>query len=86
MPQYISTTELQGKLSEVGNRVMEGQTYIVLKYSRPAFKLVPFGENVMPTKAKYTLKDLPKFLIHEKGKKKTNLAQNYKKYLYGGKK
>jgi antitoxin (DNA-binding transcriptional repressor) of toxin-antitoxin stability system len=84
MTHYISTTELQSSLSKIGEEVIGGETYIVLKYSKPAFKMVPFEPTHVPTQEKkYTLKDLDRFTFKGKRKNKTNLAQNYKKYLYG---
>lgn len=84
MTNYISTKELYTSLKTVSENVMKGDSYIVLKYSKPAFQITPLEDQRVSEKPKkYTWADLDKFIFPGKKKNKTNLAQTYKKYLYG---
>ena len=84
MTNFISTKELYTNLKKVSERVMKGDSYIVLKFSKPAFTISPFqsAEQSAAQEKKYSWKDGKKFMFTGKDKKEKNLAQNFKKYIY----
>ena len=80
MQKFISTKSLYSSIKKVGDEVQKGTTFVVLKYSQPAYKIVPLdAEDKNPKK--YTLKDLPKFVFESK-KKEKKIATDFKKYIY----
>ena len=81
MPKFISQKQLYSNVKAISDEVQNGTTFIVLKYSKPAYKIVPLYEKKNQSKKKYTMKDLDKFIFKSKNKE-TNLATNYKKYIY----
>lgn len=81
MTKYISTKQLYTTLKEVSEEVMAGDEYVVLKHSKPAYKIVPFTQAV-GKKAKYSLNDLNKFIFKGDPKNGNNLAENYKEFIY----
>ena len=84
MTNFISTKELYRSLKKVSERVMKGDTYIVLKFSKPAFQITPLENKTIVSEKpkKYTWADSKKFMFTGKDKKEKNLAQNFKKYIY----
>jgi len=83
MTNFISTKELYSSLKKVSENVMKGDSYIVLKFSKPAFQITPLPKEANGSSAKkYTWADAKKFMFTGKDKKEKNLAQNFKKYIY----
>lgn len=83
MTNFISTKELYTSLKKVSENVMKGESYIVLKFSKPAFQITPINtETSDSAKKKYSWNDAKKFMFTGKDKKEKNLAQNFKKYTY----
>jgi hypothetical protein len=78
MQKYISTKQLYSSIKQVGDDVQNGDTYIVLKYSRPAYKITPLDNKTIK---KHTIKDIEQFMFTGK-KEEENLSTHYKKYLY----
>ena len=79
--QFISTKSLYSKIKWVSDQVSEGKSFIVLKHSRPAYKISPLDENEKVETKKYSTNDLDQFIFSSENKE-TNLAQNFKKHLY----
>ncbi len=81
MNKVVAKKDLYRQLKEISDDVMKnGVSYTVIQNSKPAFCITPILSEV--TK-KYDKEDIYKFIFHSKDKKEKNLAQNYKKYLYG---
>lgn len=81
MQKFISAKALYSDLKKVGEEVQSlGTIFIVLKHSKPAFKITPVEEKE-PQK-KYKLSDIRSFGFSGKRKDEHDLATNYKKYLY----
>ncbi len=76
----MSTKELYWNFKAVWKEIEAGNTVIVLKHSKPVFKIVPFEWE--PEKKKYKLSDIWKFTFKSKNSKENNLAENFKKYIY----
>lgn len=82
MEKFISTKEMYNNFKAISNDVMEnGSTYVVLKYSKPAYKITPLDQEIKKKK-KYTTEDIHKFTFTSKNKKEKSLATNFKKYIY----
>jgi antitoxin (DNA-binding transcriptional repressor) of toxin-antitoxin stability system len=79
MTQYISQKELYGNLKKISDQVQLGTTFIVLKHSKPVYQITPLEE---ASPKKYQTKDLPEFIFTSNNNQQSNLAQNYKQYLY----
>jgi len=74
--QIIGIKQLHKELSKISEKARKGQSFIVVKNSKPVFRIEPLESLVKP---RYTLKDLEK--IRFKGEK--NLSKNIDKILYG---
>ncbi|PKL36504.1 hypothetical protein CVV38_01195 [Candidatus Peregrinibacteria bacterium HGW-Peregrinibacteria-1] len=82
MEKFVSTKEIYGNFKKVSDDVMKnGNTYVVLKYSKPAYKIVPF-DDISSGDKKYGMKDLEEFVFSSKNTKENDLAISYKKYIY----
>jgi len=55
MPEIIGVKELYKNLKEIARRTTKGESFIVVKRSRPVFRIVPYHEG---RAKKYSLKDL----------------------------
>jgi len=81
MQKSISTKALYSHLKKIGEEVSSLRTtYVVLKHSRPIFKIVPLEENGVSKK--YKVSDIDSFTFSSVTKKEKSLATNYKKYIY----
>ena len=76
METIIGIKQLHKDLKNVADCVLRGESFVVVKNSRPVFRIVP-NESVVSTK--YALKDLAK--ISFKGEK--NLSRGIDKVLNG---
>lgn len=74
--QIIGIKQLHKDLKKISALVLEGQEFIVVKNSKPAFKIVPLES----PKAKFTLKDLSQLQFNTGNK---NLSKEIDKILYG---
>ena len=74
--QIIGIKQFHKEMKKISELVADGQEFIVVKNSKPAFRIVP----VDPLKALFTLKDLSK-LQFKTGQK--NLSKEIDKILYG---
>jgi antitoxin (DNA-binding transcriptional repressor) of toxin-antitoxin stability system len=81
MEHTISQKELYSRLSSIGTEVMNGSVYIVLRHSKPVYKMVPLGDNGGGTK-KYSIKDLPQFIKKGKDPSASRLSEQVKKFVY----
>lgn len=75
MQKFISQKQLYSNFKSVSDEVQAGTTFIVVKYSKPAFKISPLDGNTAVQKKKYTMKDLDKFVF--KSKKKSSLIEDF---------
>jgi len=80
MTKFISTKQLYKNLKIISQEAENGTVFIVLKHSKPVYKIVPLEKKVKQ-KSKYSLKDISKFTFHSKNKE-NNLALKYKKFIY----
>ena len=55
--KIIGIKELHTKLKIVSNETLEGQSFIVIKNSKPVFKIIPLEKNSL---LKYSLDDFKK--------------------------
>ena len=74
----IGIKELIKNLKNIYEQINNGNEFIVVKNSKPAFKIVPIEENRIK---KYNLNDFKKIKIKIKNKK---LSQDIDKILYNG--
>lgn len=75
--QIIGIKQLHKELSKISEKAKKGQSYIVVKNSKPVFRLEPLKSLC---KARYTMKDLEKIRFKSKDH---NLSKNIDKILYG---
>jgi prevent-host-death family protein len=75
MENIIGIKQLHQELKQVADRVQEGSTYIVVKNSKPVFRIVPIDRG---QHAKYCLKDLDQARF--RGSK--NLSKDIDKTIY----
>jgi len=75
-PQIIGIKQLHKELKKISMKAQAGQSYIVVKNSRPVFRVEPFGK----LRPKYTIKDLEKIRFKSDDK---NLSKHIDKILYG---
>lgn len=80
MAQFISTKELYSQLKTVSEKVQQGTTFIVLKHSKPVYKITPLEESTRKEK-KYNLQNISDFIFTSK-KKGKDLATTFKKHIY----
>ncbi len=79
MTKFISQKMLYSNFKNVSDQVQAWVTFIVLKYSKPAYKIVPLvDEN--NDKKKYKLSDLNQFCFSTWD---SNLSKSIEKYAYG---
>jgi len=76
MEKVIGIKELHGNLKTVSEMVASGIRYIVVKNSKPIFRIEPFEDKT----DQYQLKDFKKLQFKAKGEK--NLSKNIDKTLY----
>ncbi len=81
MQKFVSTKELYANFKKVSEEVQKGTTFIVLKYSQPAYKITPLEDGEKDESKKYKLGDLSQFVFKSKNKEK-DLATNFKNYIY----
>lgn len=81
MQKFISQKQLYSNVKNISDEVQQGTTFIVLKYSKPAYKIVPLDEEVSSSKKSYAIQDVDKFIFKNKNKK-NKLAISYKEDLY----
>lgn len=74
--QIIGIKQFHKDMKKVTEQVSKGQEFIVVKNSKPAFRIVPIDT----PKAKFSLKDLSKLQFNT-GEK--NLSREIDKILYG---
>jgi len=75
--QIIGIKQLHKDLSRIAEKIRKGQSYIVVKNSKPVFRLEPMEEVFEP---KYTFKDLEKIKFKSKDR---NLSKKIDKIVYG---
>jgi prevent-host-death family protein len=75
-PVIVGIKQLHAELKDLPERVANGEEFIVVKNSKPVFKIVPLAPQ---PQRKYTLEDF-KALQFKGGK---NLSKNIDKILYG---
>ena len=80
MQKFISTKELYRNLKNISQEAENGTVFIVLKHSKPAYKITPLEEGASRN-TKFSLKDISSFTFRSKNKEK-NLALEYKKIIY----
>ncbi|MBU1519581.1 hypothetical protein KJ973_02740 [Patescibacteria group bacterium] len=74
--QIIGIKQLHQNLKQITDATMTGQSFLVVKNSKPAFRIEPVqGLNLK----KYTLKDFKKLQFKSANK---NLSKNIDKILY----
>lgn len=81
MQKFISQKQLYSNVKNISDEVQQGTTFIVLKYSKPAYKIVPLDEEYSQNQKAYTIQDIDKFTFKSKNKE-NNLATSYKEDLY----
>lgn len=74
--KMIGIRELHKNLKSVSEEVSKGQHFLVIKNSKPVFRIVPLEDDKLP---KYSLKDIKD--LQFKSRKK-NLSKNIDKVLY----
>lgn len=75
--QIIGIKQLHKDLSKISKQANKGQSFIVVKNSKPMFRLEPLKSLCKP---RYTFKDLEKIKFKSKDR---NLSKNIDKILYG---
>ena len=78
MQQTVTMRELHRNLKKIGEEAQKGQTFVVIKNSKPAFTIGPVEEE--STKF-HTLKDLKKLRFRSG---QGDLSQRIDEILYGG--
>ena len=84
MQKLISTKALYGNFKQISDEVQKGTVFIVLKYSQPAYKIVPLDKEdytIAIGKKIHKMDDITEFTFKSKNKEK-NLAGTFKKYIY----
>lgn len=81
MQKYVPATQLYSRFKSISDEVEKNNvTFIVLKHSRPVYKITPMEtEN---EEKKYSLTDIKKHTFRSKNPKEKNLSTGFKKYLY----
>ena len=74
--KMIGIKELHQNLKTVSEEARQGQSFIVIKNSKPVFKIVPLGENTLP---KYSLSDFKKIQFKVRDK---NLSKKIDNIMY----
>jgi antitoxin (DNA-binding transcriptional repressor) of toxin-antitoxin stability system len=74
--KMIGIKELHRNLKSVSEEVLRGQRYLVIRNSKPVFKIVPLENDKLP---KYSLKDIKKLQFESRSK---NLSKNVDNVLY----
>ena len=74
--QIISIKQLHCQLKKVSEDVLRGKSFMVIRNSKPVFKIEPL-ENVKAKK--YTIKDLEKIQFRDADK---NLSEKIDKIVY----
>jgi antitoxin (DNA-binding transcriptional repressor) of toxin-antitoxin stability system len=74
--QIIGIKELHKQLKEISEKVLRGESFLVVKNSKPVFRIESVKQSVIP---RYTLKDLKKAQF--KGQDK-NLSKKIDKIVY----
>lgn len=79
MPEIIGVKQLYKNLNKISQRAAMGESFIVVKRSKPMFRVVPYrkGKN-----KKYTLKDLKKVQFKKLKNGKEKLSPNIDKIVY----
>lgn len=77
MSTIIGIKELQGNLKRVADAAQRGETFTVVRDSKPVFRIEPIAGG---KKGKYTLRDLLSIRFNS-GEK--NLSKRIDKILYG---
>ena len=77
MSNIIGIKELQGNLKRVADAAQRGETFTVVRDSKPVFRIEPITGD---KKGKYTLKDLLSIRFNS-GEK--NLSKRVDEILYG---
>lgn len=84
MSQTISARELQTTLGKIVNSVNQGEQFVVMYKSRPAFRIVPLEQE---HSVKAPLADDPIYRSQAVGRSKDGLcAAEHDAVLYGGEK
>ena len=82
MQKFISQKQLYSSIKQVSEAVQNGDVFIVLKYSKPAYKIVPLDDETTARDGKkYTKQDIHNFVFRSANKEQ-NLATDFKKHLY----
>lgn len=77
MTSFVSTIDLHRNLKKITDQVMKGSTIIVLKHSKPAFKISPLEIAQQTT---YSKQDVLNFSFSSTSDK--DLSLTYKQYIY----
>jgi len=76
-PQIIGIKQLHKDLKKISMKAQQGQSYIVVKNSKPVFRIEPMEALAKP---RYTIKDFEKIRFKSDDK---NLSKHIDKILYG---
>ena len=76
-PTFIGVRQLHLDLSKISERTSKGEEFLVMKNSKPIFKIVPY--RLKNKSGKYSLKDFLKLKTSTGDK---NLSKNIDKILY----
>jgi antitoxin (DNA-binding transcriptional repressor) of toxin-antitoxin stability system len=74
--KLIGIKNLQNNLKRVSDDVLNGKSFLVLKNSKPVFRIVPLSEEKLP---KYSLDDFKKIQFKSRSK---NLSKHVDNILY----
>ena len=66
MSEIIGVKQLYKNLNRISKRVAKGESFIVVKRSKPIFRVVPYHKERVK---QYTLKDLKRLQFKSKDKK-----------------
>lgn len=87
MPEIIGVKELYKNLNKIYKRTAKGESFIVVKRSKPVFRVVPYKIDIKQKwerkNKKYTLKDLEKLQFSTLKGGHTNLSERIDEIVYG---
>lgn len=76
--KIIGVKQLHKELKEISRKTLRGHSFIVVKNSKPVFRIEPINQKGLKEK-KYTINDLWKIRFKSRDK---NLSRNIDKILY----
>ena len=78
IPEMIGVKQLHKDLKKISQRTLRGESFIVMKHTKPLFLLIPYEKN--EEEKPYTLKDFAR-LQRKTGEK--NLSKQIDRIIYG---